>query len=878
MQSVQLHILGMSCASCVARVEKALNKVEGVTATVNLATESAQVQAEIIDYPALQNAVHKAGFDLEVQQFHLKIVGMSCASCVARVEKSLKKVSGVLQAKVNLATEQAQVHVLAPTSQAELIQAVQKAGFDVALEKIQLHISGMTCASCVARVEKALKKVEGVTEAGVNLTTEQATIHVDRQVEPQRLIEQIKKAGFSANLLQDQAIDQKQQQQQTLKRDLMIAIVLALPVFILEMGGHLIPAFHHWVMHTIGQHNSWLIQCILTTLILLLPGRHFYQKGLPALWRLHPDMNSLVAVGTLAAYSYSLVAILLPHVLPAGSQNVYFEAAAVIIALILLGRYFEARAKGRTSLAIQHLIGLQPKTAAIEQHGQAVELPIEHVTPGMSLLVRPGERIAADGQIITGHSYIDESMLSGESMPVSKRIGDHVVAGSINQNGHLKVKVSAVGHNTVLANIIHMVEQAQSGKLPIQALIDQVTLWFVPVVMGLSLLTFAVWLAFGPEPSLSLALVNAVAVLIIACPCAMGLATPTSILVGTGRGAQLGILFRQGEALQLLQQAKVVAFDKTGTLTEGKPTLTDLYSLDARDDNDLLSLVAAVERQSEHPIAHAIIKAADDLQLPHYPATDFQALTGYGIQARVNQHMVHIGAERLMQQLHLDTQSLKQQMQQWGSEGKTPIFVAIDQKLAGILAVADPIKPSSFAAIQALHQQGIRVAMITGDQQHTAHAIAKQLKIDQVFAQVLPNAKVEAIQTLQQQAGRVAFVGDGINDAPALAQADIGIAVGTGTDIAIEAADVVLMSGNMQGVAHAIALSHATLNNIRQNLFWAFVYNAALIPIAAGILYPAFGILLSPMFAAAAMALSSVFVVSNALRLHQFKAVNEAKT
>ena len=877
MQSVQLKILGMTCASCVARVEKALNKVEGVTAHVNLATECADVQAEQLDYLALQNAVQRAGFDLAVQHHELNIQGMTCASCVARVEKALKKVAGVTHAQVNLATEQAQVHALSSITQQQLIQAVQKSGFDVRLAQIQLHIVGMSCASCVARVEKALKKVVGVSNAQVNLSTEQATITVEHVVDPEILIQQVKKSGFDAYLTQDAPQDEKQQQQYGLKRDLILATVLALPVFILEMGGHLIPAFHHWILSTLGQYNSWVLQWLLTSVILIVPGRHFYQKGFSALWRLHPDMNSLVAIGTLAAYSYSVVATFLPHLLPAASLNVYFEAAAVIVALVLLGRYFEARAKGRTSLAIQHLLGLQPKTAHIEQDGQSVEIAIHNVQVNMVLLVHPGERIATDGQIVEGQSFVDESMISGEPMAVTKQVGDTVVAGTINQNGYLKVRVTAVGQDTLLAQIIRMVEQAQGGKLPIQALIDQVTSWFVPVVMILSMLTFIAWWLLGPQPSLSFALVNAVAVLIIACPCAMGLATPTSIMVGTGRGAELGILFRQGQALQLLQQAKVVAFDKTGTLTEGKPQLTDLHVVAQFDEQRVLSLVAAVERQSEHPIAHAIVKAADDLALPYYHATDFQAHVGYGIQACVDGHTLHIGAERLMQQLNIDTQQLLALSQEWGQAAKTPIFIAIDQQLVGILAVADPIKPSSIFAIQALHDRGIQVAMITGDQQHTAQAIAKQLKIDQVIAEVLPAGKVAAIQALQQH-GHVAFVGDGINDAPALAQADIGIAVGTGTDIAIEAAEVVLMSGHLHGVANAIALSHATMNNIRQNLFWAFIYNAALIPIAAGLLYPMFGILLSPMFAAAAMALSSVFVLSNALRLRGFQGQHEIKT
>jgi Cu+-exporting ATPase len=626
------------------------------------------------------------------------------------------------------------------------------------------------------------------------------------------------------------------------------------------------------MMDNIGQQNSWLMQFFLTTVALIFPGRRFFKKGIPSLFRLAPDMNSLVAVGTLAAYLYSVVATFFPSVLPQGTVNVYYEAAAVIITLILLGRFFEAKAKGRTSLAIQHLVGMQPKVARIQLNNQVIEVPIAEVQTGTIVEIRSGERIPVDGEVIHGQSFIDESMITGEPMPVEKTIGSTVVGGTINQSGSLNIKATSVGSSSVLSQIIRMVEQAQGSKLPIQALVDKITMWFVPVVMGLSLLTFITWFIFGPEPALTFSLVNAVAVLIIACPCAMGLATPTSIMVGTGRGAEMGVLFRKGEALQLLKETKVVAVDKTGTLTEGKPILTDLHVLEGFEYNAVLSLMAAVESKSEHPIARAIVQAAIDKELILSPVADFKSVTGYGIEATVSEHLVHIGADRYMEKLGLNPNVFSQFSDRLGEEGKTPLYVAIDQKLAAIIAVADPIKESTFAAIEALHQLGLKVAMITGDNRHTAQAIAKKLGIDEVIAEVLPEGKIEAVKKLKNQYGKLAYVGDGINDAPALAEADIGLAIGTGTDVAIEAADVVLMSGNLKGVPNAIALSKATITNIRENLFWAFVYNAALIPIAAGVLYPQFGLLLSPVFAAGAMALSSIFVLGNALRLKRFKA------
>ncbi|WP_201501424.1 heavy metal translocating P-type ATPase [Psychrobacter cibarius] len=805
----------------------------------------------------------------------LPIEGMTCASCVGRVEKVLKKVEGVENAEVNLATENAMISSSQPLDLIAVTKAVERAGYKIlASQPIELSIEGMTCASCVGRVEKALKKVEGVQQANVNLATERAWIQGNAQVQSSDLIQAVKKAGYTAKQIEQSVSvqqDKKATEQQQLKRDLTISLILAVPVFILEMGSHMIPAFHMWVMDNIGTQQSWLIQFVLTTLVLIFPGRRFYQKGIPALWRFAPDMNSLVAVGTLAAYSFSLVATFTPQVLPEGTVNVYYEAAAVIVSLILLGRYFEAKAKGRTSQAIQHLVGMQAKTARVHHNGQMIEVPIAEVTTETIVETRPGERVPVDGEVVEGQSYIDESMITGEPVPVKKQVGDQVVGGTVNQNGTLNFRATAIGESSVLAQIIRMVEQAQGSKLPIQALVDKVTMWFVPMVMLLAMLTFIVWFIFGPDPALTFSLVNAVAVLIIACPCAMGLATPTSIMVGTGRGAEMGVLFRKGEALQALQEVKVIAVDKTGTLTEGKPTLTDFYVQPGFEREQVLRIVASVEAKSEHPIALAIVHAAEQQDISLLPITTFDSVTGFGIKAEVEGQAVHIGADRYMQQLGLDVTPFKDEAAHLGQEAKTPIYIAIDQKLAAIIAVADPIKDSTYAAIAGLHQLGLKVAMITGDNRHTAQAIAAKLHIDQVIAEVLPDGKVDAIRQLQQQYGRVAFVGDGINDAPALAQADVGLAIGTGTDVAIEAADVVLMSGSLQGVPNAIALSKATIKNIRQNLFWAFFYNIALIPIAAGVLYPAFGILLSPIFAAGAMALSSVFVLGNALRLKYFQ-------
>jgi Cu+-exporting ATPase len=809
---------------------------------------------------------------------HLAVEGMTCASCVSHVEKAIGRVPGVDAVQVNLATGRADVRFSGRLDPAAVVAAVEEAGYEVPLGEFGLGVDGMTCASCVAHVEKALNGVPGVVLASVNLATGRAQVRLREGVATLRDLEAaVTDAGYSTHRLDavgatpDREAQARQRETDGLRRALLLAALLATPLVVLEMGGHLLPAFHHWQLHVIGEQPLRLLQFVLATLALAWPGRSFFRRGIASLRHRAPDMNTLVMVGAGAAWAYSSVATFTPGVLPAGTDHVYFEAAAVIVALVLLGRWLEARARGRTSDAIRRLTGLQPRTARVLRDGAFVELPLVQVRAGDEVQVRPGERMPVDGDVVEGESYVDESMLSGEPVPVAKQLGARVVGGTVNGHGALRVRATGVGADTVLAQIVRMVEQAQGSKLVIQAQLDRVTGAFVPAVMLAALLTFVVWLAFGPSPSLGLALVNAVTVLIIACPCAMGLATPVSIMVGTGRAAELGVLFRRGDALQTLREVRVVAFDKTGTLTRGKPMLTDLRVALGFVENDVLALIAAVESGSEHPIAHAIVTEAGERGLTLAPVSDVVAEPGYGVRALVEGQRVEVGADRYMRRLGLDTSGFADDLETLGAQGRTPLFAAIDGRLAALLAVADPIKPGTPEAISALHALGLRVAMISGDQRAAAEAVARQLGIDEVRAEVLPEGKVEALQQLGA-GGSIAYVGDGINDAPALAQADVGIAIGTGTDIAIESADVVLMSGDLRGVVNAIAISHATLRNIRQNLFWAFGYNVALIPVAAGVLYPFNGMLLSPMIAAGAMALSSVFVVGNALRLRGFRA------
>ncbi|MCF1492935.1 heavy metal translocating P-type ATPase [Agrobacterium vitis] len=807
----------------------------------------------------------------------IAIDGMNCASCVRRVEKAIVAVPGVSSASVNLASEKASVQFSQQPDLAAVLAAIQQAGYAPRIETQELDIDGMNCASCVRRVEKALAAVPGVSLAAVNLATERATVTVTADTDRQTLVAAVEQAGYhirkpaNPEAPSDPLPDQRADETHRLTRMTVIAFLLTLPVFIIEMGSHLIPALHVWVMNTLGMQTSWVLQALLAGLVLFGPGLTFFRRGVPNLIGLHPDMNSLVVLGASPAYGYSLVATFMPGLMPQGTVNVYYEAAAVIVTLVLLGRTLESRAKGRTSDAIKRLIGLSPKTARVIREGKPVDLDIAAVIVGDILDIRPGERLPVDGVVIEGRSFIDESMISGEPVPVEKADGDVVTGGTINKNGAFRFRATKVGADTLLSQIIRMVETAQGSKLPIQGMVDRITGWFVPAVIAAALLTFIVWLLFGPTPALSYALVNAVAVLIIACPCAMGLATPTSIMVGTGRAAELGVLFRKGEALQSLRDVTVVALDKTGTLTEGRPELTDLMAADGFSRADILSFAASLEARSEHPIAKAILAASEAEQAPRQIATDVVAEPGYGISGIVSGHQVLVGADRALTRHGIDLSPFAEDAEQLGLDAKTPLYLAIDGKPVALMAVADPIKATTPAAIRALHDLGLKVAMISGDNRRTAEAIAARLGIDTVIAEVLPDGKVAAIAGLRKDGSKLAFVGDGINDAPALSAADIGIAVGTGSDIAIESADVVLMSGDLQGVARAISISKAVIRNIGQNLFWAFAYNVLLIPLAAGLLYPVNGTLLSPIFAAGAMGLSSVFVLTNALRLRKLR-------
>jgi Cu+-exporting ATPase len=802
------------------------------------------------------------------------ITGMTCASCVLRVEKAIAAVPGVESASVNLATERADVLFTGPAAARQVVAAIRAAGYEVASQDIAIGVEGMTCASCVGRVEKAIAAVPGVVSASVNLATERATLKLVGGTPVSAIEAAVRKAGYVPHRIAAAGAPDAQQAARAveygrLKRDFAIAAIFTLPLFVMEMGAHFVPGFAHR-LHGIDRPSLHLFYFVLASIVQFGPGLRFYAKGIPALLRLSPDMNSLVVLGSSAAWAYSVVVTFFPGLMPEGTANVYFEASAVIVTLILLGRLLEAKAKGRTSAAIAKLVGLQPKTARVVRGGEVEETPLDQVVAGDILEVRPGERLAVDGEVIAGSSYVDESMITGEPVPVAKPQGAGVVGGTINKTGSFTYRATKVGSDTLLAQIIRMVGQAQGAKLPIQALVDRITSWFVPAVMGAAAVTFLVWFLFGPEPAFAFGLVNAVAVLIIACPCAMGLATPTSIMVGTGRAAELGVLFRKGEALQSLRKASVIALDKTGTITAGRPELTDLDVTQGFTADEALALAAAVESRSEHPIATAIAAAAKAKGLAVPMLETFEAEPGFGAKGRAGGRDVAIGADRYMLKLGLDVAAFHEVAERLGRQGKTPLYAAVDGRLAAIIAVADPIKPSTPAAIAALHAMGLKVAMITGDNRRTAEAIAASLGIDEVVAEVLPEGKVDTIRRLKQGGRSVAFVGDGINDAPALAAADVGIAIGTGTEIAIESADVVLMSGDLAGVPTAIGLSQATIRNIKQNLFWAFAYNVLLIPVAAGVLYPVSGTLLSPMIAAGAMALSSVFVVGNALRLRRF--------
>ncbi|WP_342359290.1 heavy metal translocating P-type ATPase [Terrarubrum flagellatum] len=814
----------------------------------------------------------------------IPVEGMSCASCVGRVEKAIRAVDGVADVSVNLATHRASVGLKEGGAPEPVLAAIRKAGYEPQEEEIDLAVEGMSCASCVGRVERALKATPGVLDGSVNLATGRAHArYVGGAETVSAMAAAIGKIGYPAAPVQaggDQAERERAAREAEISglfRSLIIAGVATLPLLVFEMGAHLFESLHHWLAGTFGEDNIRIVSFVLATVVQFGPGLQFYRKGGSALLRGAPDMNSLVMLGAGAAYLYSIVSTFAPQLLPVGADYTYFEASAVIVTLILFGRFLEARAKGRAGDAIRRLMTLQSKTARILKDGVERDVPVEEVRAGDVVIVRPGERIPVDGEILFGSSFIDESMITGEPIPAQRAVGDEVIGGSLNKTGAFQFRAAKVGADTLLAQIVRAVEAAQGSKLPIQAIVDKVTMWFVPAVMAAAFATFLVWLIFGPEPALSFALVNAVAVLIIACPCAMGLATPTSIMVGVGKAAELGVLFRRGDALQALKDVGVIAIDKTGTLTKGRPELTDMVVAEGFAEDETLRLIASVEARSEHPIAEAIVADAKRRGFALSEPSAFAGEPGFGVTATVEGRAVMVGADRMMKARGLDVSPFAAIATRLGDQGRSPLYAAIDGKLAAVLAVADPVKDSTPAALEALKALGLRIVMITGDNKRTADAIARGLPVDEVVAEVLPTDKAAIVKRLQSGGAKVAFVGDGINDAPALAQADVGLAIGTGTDIAIESADVVLMSGDLRNVPNAIGLSRAVIRNIAQNLFWAFGYNVVLIPVAAGALYPSFGVLMSPMFAGLAMAFSSVSVVSNALRLRGFRPPMEAQ-
>lgn len=739
---------------------------------------------------------------------------------------------------------------------------------------VELGVGGMTCAACVSRVERALKNVDSVESVSVNIATERATVRMRRpEIRLTDLEEAVRNAGYEPIRMEGSTADQARTQEDSrsdekrrLRKRLLIATAFTLPVFLLEMGPMLSGSLAAWVESLLSQQALYVVLFGLASVVQFGPGLDFYVRGWKGAVRRDPDMNTLVMLGTTAAYGYSTVATFWPDLLPAGTIHVYFEASTGIITLVLAGKYLEAVAKGRSSQAMRRLLKLQPRTARVVRDGSEREVPVDQILPGEVLSIRPGERIPTDGEVIDGRSYIDESMITGESLPVTKEAGDEVIGGTVNGAGSLRFRATRVGRETMLAQIVRLVESAQASKPPVQALADQVVRIFVPIVLLIAIVTFVVWLVVGPSPALTYGLVAAVSVLIIACPCAMGLATPTSIMVATGAAAEMGVLFRRGEALQSLREVNVIILDKTGTITEGKPAVRSFVTGASFERTDVFRLAASVERHSEHPIARGIVEAAEREHLPLQEVADFESVTGAGASGYVDGRLVQVGSLRYMSEVGaaLPVNGL---MDRISSEADTRSYVAVDGEVAGVYSVADRVKEGAGETVKFLKDSGIDVVMVTGDEEAVAQSIAGELGIDTVRAGVRPDEKSDIVADLQRGGRRVAFVGDGINDAPALARADVGIAIGTGTDVAIETGDVILVSGDPRGIVHALEISRRTLRNIKQNLFWAFAYNVALIPVAAGVLYPVIGILLSPVFAAGAMAASDAFVLGNALRL-----------
>jgi Cu+-exporting ATPase len=841
-----------------------------------------------------------AGGSGRAERITVPVAGMHCASCASRIERNLQKSPGVRKANVNFATGRATVEYEPDKAGVrDAIQVIRDTGYDTRVARTHIGIQGLAMAAGVERIEKLLQQVPGVLSATANLASEEAYVEYVPGITPiADLHEAIRKAGYEpAEAIEEEDPEQRERitrvrEYRSLQRKFWVSMIIGIIAMIASM-----PLMEHGMamegdlfVRAVAPLNRglesifpWLYRMDpgvirWTLLVLSLPvifwaGAQFYTRAWASFRHRVADMNTLIAIGTGAAFSYSAVVTVAPDLfIRAGiPAEVYYEAGILIIALILLGKMLEAKAKGQTSEAIKKLMGLQAKTARVIRDGREVDIPMEEVVVGDLVVVRPGEKLPVDGVVVEGESAVDESMLTGEPVPVSKRPGAEVIGATINTTGSFRYEASKVGKDTALAQIVRLVEEAQGSKAPIQALADKVNAYFVPVVLALAVATFVIWFDFGPQPAFLFGLVSSVTVLIIACPCAMGLATPAAIMVGTGRGAENGVLIKGGDVLEKAHEIRTVVLDKTGTITEGRPALTDVVlAAGGAGEEEMLRLVASLERVSEHPLGEAIVRAAEERGLALSDASGFEALMGRGARAVVEGREVRIGNAQLMRESGIETGSLEGEAARLAGEGKTPMFVALDRSLTGVIAVADPIKETSVQAIRRMHELGLEVTMLTGDNRRTAEAIARQVGIDRVIAEVLPADKSREVQRLQQQGHTVAMVGDGINDAPALAQADVGIAIGTGTDVAMEASDITLIGGDLNGVVTAIALSRKTMTVIRQNLFWAFAYNVLGIPIAAGLLYPFMGILLSPIIASAAMAFSSVSVVLNSLRLKAF--------
>ncbi len=821
----------------------------------------------------------------------LPVTGMTCGACSARVEKGLKSLPFVIDATVNFATGKATIQIVPEAQWSEPIEAlvkqVQKIGYGVKREELRFEIEGMSCASCVSKIEKYLQATIGVLQASVNLATEKASIsYIPTLTDPAALSAVIRSAGYQGRTeIEASGLQQKQEEspEKALKQKLVGAGVLTLVIFAIMHGGDFLG---------LSASTIKLLQCLLATPVQFWAGLQFYRGAWRAALHRSSDMNTLIAIGTSAAYFYSLAATFVPGFFASGgiAPDVYYDTASAIITLILLGRLLESRAKRKTSDAIQKLMGIQAKTARLlGENGEERSIPLSDVVVGNHMVVRPGEKVPVDGEILEGYSSIDESMLTGESLPVEKGTGDRVVGGTLNQTGRFVFEAKQVGSEMALSQIIRLVEEAQGSKPAIAKLADKIAGIFVPAVIGIAVFSFLIWFLLGPEPALTHALFTAISVLIVACPCALGLATPTSVMIGISRGAETGILIRSGEVLQEARRIDVIIFDKTGTLTHGKPVVTDLIcqtddamrTSDSKEEQQegqqeeqkrLLYYAASAERGSEHPLAGAIVGAAELEGLHLADPEKFRALPGRGIRAQVAGKSVKLGTARWFGEQGIVLEGFKLSADRLSEEGKTPMFVAIDKSCIGVIAVADTVKAEAKEVVSALHRLGMKVILLTGDQKKTAEAIARSVGIEKVLSGVLPNEKAGEVVRLQKEGCRVAMIGDGINDAPALAQADIGMAIGTGTDIALAAADMTLVGGKLWGVITALRLSKATIRNIKQNLFFAFIYNIILIPVAAGVLYPFWGIQLSPIFGAAAMGLSSVSVLTNALRLRSFRA------